>query len=372
MYNQFSYWENSTYFNNVDLVVIGSGIVGLNSAIHYKKAHPDHKVLVLERGILPNGASTKNAGFACFGSPSELLDDLSNNSEDIVFSILEKRWKGLQELRNLLGDENIDFQNNFGFELFTNRELFSEYSDKINYLNSKLQNIVGTSPYSIVENKFGFNNLSGIIKNQYEGQIDTGKMMKSLTQLAQQLNINIINGVKVNTITDNNTNIELSTNNIGVIKSKKVIVATNGFAKQLLSVNVNPARAQVLVTKPIKNLPFKGTFHYDKGYYYFRNIHNRVLFGGGRNLDFEGETTDEINANTKIIDELKRLLKEVILPNTPHEIDQTWAGIMGVGNTKETIVKHYSENIVCAVKMGGMGVAIGSLIGKEAAELIKQ
>ena len=60
----------------------------------------------------------------------------------------------------------------------------------------------------------------------------------------------------------------------------------------------------------------------------------------------------------------------MILPSTSFEIDYTWAGIMGVGNTKNNIVKQYSENIVCAVRMGGMGVAIGSLIGKEAAELL--
>lgn len=373
MYNQFSYWENNTFFNNIDLIVIGSGIVGLNAAIHYKKNNPSHKVIVLEKGILPNGASTKNAGFACFGSPSELFDDLSNNSEDEVFTLVEKRWKGLNALRSLLGDENIDFQNNHGLELFTknNPELFAECTDKIDYLNNKLTSIVGPSTYSIIENNFGFNNISGIIKNQYEGQIDTGKMMYALTQLAKEKGINIINNTSVLSINDNNSSVNLITDSLGDIKCNKVIVATNGFAKNLLNIDVEPARAQVVITKPINNLPFKGTFHYDKGYYYFRNIHNRVLFGGGRNLDFKTENTTELNTTSLVIDELQKLLKEVILPNTTHEIDYSWAGIMGVGNNKNTIVKYYSNNVVCAVRMGGMGVAIGTLIGQEAAELIK-
>lgn len=371
MYSKYSYWEKNTFFNNIDLVIIGSGIVGLNAAIHYKKKNPTHKVIVLERGLLPNGASTKNAGFACFGSPSELLDDLSSNTEDEVFALVEKRWKGLNELRNLLGDENLDFQNNYGLELFTqnNLNLFSECADKIDYLNTKLTSIIGANTYSIVENNFGFNNISGIIKNKYEGQIDTGKMMKSLTQLAQENGITIINNVTVTAINDNK-NVEIETDHLDILKTKKVIVATNGFAKTLLNIDVEPARAQVIITKPINDLPFKGTFHYDKGYYYFRNIHDRVLFGGGRNLDFKTENTTELNTTPLIIDELKKLLKEVILPNTPHEIDYSWAGIMGVGNTKNTIVKHYSNNIVCAVRMGGMGIAIGTLIGQEAAELI--
>lgn len=373
MENKFSYWENNTFFNNIDLLVIGSGIVGLNAALNYKITYPKHKVIVLERGVLPNGASTKNAGFACFGSPSELLDDLKSSSENHVFALVEKRWKGLQELRTLIGDENLDFQNNFGLELFTenNTELYQECADKIDYLNQQTSKITGPNTYSIISNNYGFHKISGIIKNQYEGQIDTGKMMSKLTQLVIEKGIHIINNTSVNSIYDNGNEVEINTDTTGVLKPKKVIVATNGFAKSLLDLDVEPARAQVLITKPIENLPFKGTFHYDKGYYYFRNIHNRVLFGGGRNLDFKGENTTEIKTTELIIDELKRLLKEVILPSTPFEVDYTWAGIMGVGNTKESIVKHYSENVICAVRMGGMGVAIGSLIGKEASELLK-
>jgi glycine/D-amino acid oxidase-like deaminating enzyme len=372
MQSRFSYWENNSYFNAIDLLVVGSGIVGLNTAIHYKKNNPTHKVLVLERGVLPNGASTKNAGFACFGSPSELLDDLTTSSEDEVFSLVEKRWKGLQELRNLLGDENLDFQNNYGLELFTptDNELYNSCLEKLEYLNKNLTSIIGKNTYSTVTNSFGFNNISGTIKNQYEGQIDTGKMMTSLTILAQELGIIIINNITVISVNDNENNVEVTTNATPLLHPTKVVVATNGFAKELLNIDVEPARAQVLITKPISNLPFKGTFHYDKGYYYFRNIHNRVLFGGGRNLDFKAENTTSLENTPLIINELNRILKEVILPNTNFEIDYTWAGIMGVGDTKQNIVKHYSKNIICAVRMGGMGVAIGSLIGKEAAELL--
>ena len=43
---------------------------------------------------------------------------------------------------------------------------------------------------------------------------------------------------------------------------------------------------------------------------------------------------------------------------------------MGVGNQKKAIVKPISSNVFCGVRLGGMGVAIGSLVGKELAELI--
>ena len=60
----------------------------------------------------------------------------------------------------------------------------------------------------------------------------------------------------------------------------------------------------------------------------------------------------------------------MILPGTDYKIENRWSGIMGLGDTKSPIVKKVSGNIYCAVRMGGMGVALGSLTGEEAATLV--
>ena len=88
---KFSYWEYKTWFSNVDFTIVGGGIVGLCCAFFLKKKHPNRKVVVLERGILPQGASSKNAGFACFGSISEILSDLKTHSEEQVLELVKKR-----------------------------------------------------------------------------------------------------------------------------------------------------------------------------------------------------------------------------------------------------------------------------------------
>ncbi|MDP1802180.1 MAG: FAD-dependent oxidoreductase [Bacteroidota bacterium] len=367
-----SYWENKFLFKKYDLIVVGSGIVGLSTAISFKQKNKKASVLILERGILPSGASTKNAGFACFGSVSELLDDLTKMPEETVWKTVEMRWEGLELLRKRLGDKHLGYKALGGFELFDKEKSFGACSEKIDTLNKKIKKTLGLKNcYSIVAPKnLYFKNINGIIKNQYEGQIDTSLMMANLIALAHDMGIIILNTISINKIKSLKNSVELLSD-LGVFKATKVVVATNGFAKQLLNLpDVQPARAQVLITKPIKNLKIKGTFHYKEGYYYFRNIDNRILFGGGRNLDIKGETTTEIELNNKIQKYLDKLLKEMILPETPFEIDHRWSGIMGVGSEKKPIIKLVQPNVLAAVRMGGMGVAIGSLVGEQAAKEI--
>jgi hypothetical protein len=45
---------------------------------------------------------------------------------------------------------------------------------------------------------------------------------------------------------------------------------------------------------------------------------------------------------------------------------------MGVGTQKKAIVKQLSNNVACGVRLGGMGIAIGSTIGNELAAIINQ
>jgi glycine/D-amino acid oxidase-like deaminating enzyme len=174
----------------------------------------------------------------------------------------------------------------------------------------------------------------------------------------------------VETFQETDNAVHIKTNQFE-FKTNKLFIATNGFASQLIDQPVKPARAQVLITKPIKSLHIKGTFHLDKGFYYFRNINDRVLFGGGRNLDFIGEETTEMAQTDLIQNHLEHLLKTIILPETVFEIEHRWSGIMGVGQQKKAIVKQLSNHVYCGVRLGGMGVAIGSTIGKELAQLIE-
>jgi glycine/D-amino acid oxidase-like deaminating enzyme len=369
---QLSYWEIKNWFSNVDFTIVGSGIVGLHTAIRLRERFPKAKIILLEKGILPQGASTKNAGFACFGSVSEIISDLKSHSEDEVIQLIQKRYLGLQLLRKNLGDEAIDYKPFGGYELFLKEDeaFYNDCISKIPFINDIVRPLFKSEVYSKTLDRFDFKNtFEYLIFNEFEGQIDTGNMMQALLKKAIQNDIFILNNQTVSEHQELNDGVEIVTNEV-TFKTKKLLFTTNGFAAELTKNEVKPARAQVLITKPIENLHIKGTFHLDQGYYYFRNINNRILFGGGRNLDFEGETTTSLETTEIIQNRLEDLLKNVILPTTPFEIEHRWSGIMGIGISKKPIVQQVSNHVYCGVRMGGMGVAIGSLIGKEVADLI--
>ncbi len=372
---QLSFWERDRYFTNIDVVVVGSGIVGLNAALSLKEKSPKLNIMVAERGALPSGASTKNAGFACFGSVSELADDLSKMPENEVFSLVAKRFEGLRRLRARLGDAAMKFEEYGGYEVFDNEISYSSYADRITEFNLKLKDVIGRNEvYKSADaeiSRFGFRNVKHMIVCQAEGQIDTGLMIEALIEKVKAAGIKILNGLHVTKFTNEDDGLILQTENGYTISTKRLLICTNGFAKQLLpKEDVEPARAQVLITSPIPSLKVKGTFHYDKGYYYFRNVGDRVLFGGARNMDFTNENTMEHATTPMIQEKLEMLLRDMIIPGEKYTIEQRWSGTMGVGAQKSPIVKKIAENVFCAVRMGGMGIALGSLVGEEAADLV--
>lgn len=375
-FNQLSYWEKNVITEQIDFAVVGGGIVGIATALRIKELHPKAKVILLERGYLSTGASTKNAGFACFGSVTELADDLSRMDEQAVWDTVSMRWRGLQRLRERFSDAAIGLQLKGSWDLITEDETgtLNKLHDLVPYLNQKVAQITGNnhcfSYDTAIGERAGFHHINGGFHNRLEGEINTGKLLLASQQLLANAGIISLTGIEILHLEPTENKVIIHTN-FGELIAAKVAVTVNGFAQQLLQDNrIRPARAQVIVTEKIPGFELPGTFHYQKGYYYFRSIDNRLLFGGGRNLDFTGETTVEFATTEQIISSLKHLMKTVIFPGKNVNIDYQWAGIMGVGDEKKPIIERIHPHIAIGVRMGGMGVAIGSLVGEELADLL--
>ena len=373
----FSYWEQQS-FSYYDHIVVGAGIVGLSAAIELKEKYPQQRVLVLERGLLPTGASTRNAGFACMGSATELLDDLQYTPEADVVALFAARKRGLEILRTRLGDDKIGYKANGSYELISEQEM--GVMNRLDYLNRLLQPITGNAAFRSADNKikeFGFagSYSQALIENTCEGELNTGTMMRALMDMAIQKGIEIKTGAEVTGYHESEKTVSVQVkdpfrNELWTLSCATITICTNAFTKQLLpNEDITPGRGQVLITDAIPGLKIKGIFHFDQGFYYFREIDGRVLFGGGRNIDFAGEETTEIALNEKIHADLEEKLRTIILPDTPYTIAQRWAGIMAFGQTKYPIVKAFSGRVFGAFRLGGMGVALGTEVARQVVAL---
>jgi glycine/D-amino acid oxidase-like deaminating enzyme len=361
-----SFWEKEILDQAFDLIVIGAGIVGLSSAYFYKRQHPNDRVLVLEKGAIPEGASTRNAGFACFGSVTELMADMQKDTEGNIKKRILRRYKGLQLLRETLGDQPIGYKHCGGYEIFSNLESFKEAESYIPVLNDWFLELTAE------KEAFEPMALNGhhAIHSRLEGALHPGKMMQALIHKVQSSGVEIKWNSQVME-TESSGKVQLK--NGRILESGQILIACNGFAGELVGeIEIKPGRGLVLVSEPWPDNPWKGIFHYDRGFVYFRNIGTRLLLGGGRNRAAEEEQTDRFGTNGEVKKYLLEFAADQLDFANHLSFEHEWSGIMGFTPTKNPMVERLDQIRVIAGGLSGMGIAIGMDVARRAVEIINR
>ena len=302
-----------------------------------------------------------------------MAENTRTDSQDELLSLVEKRYKGGLDLRQLLGDPNIDYRPVGGYEL----DFQGDLHERMYTFNDWLKPLFNNPVFSDARDKipaFGFDQtkVKGLVKNQFEGSVDTGKMMEAFARKAREAGVQFYTQTEVLHYVEQTNGVEVAVSTAeGSLQlfTGQLALCTNAFTKALLpEADLEPGRGMVLVTKPLTWTPPQGTFHYHSGYNYFRNAGNRILLGGARHLDLKGETTTKEGINSRLESQLKEDLKSFIAPERPLEIDYAWSGIMAFGEGKAPLLLHPSSRVHAAVRLGGMGVALGTGLGKELAQ----
>lgn len=371
-----SFWEQDAMLE-ADCLVIGAGLIGLLTALEWRDAHADARIVVLERGLLPSGASSRNAGFACFGSLTELLGDIDAVGMDATVALVERRWHGLARLRARVADMTMALENHGGFELLTASQLPA--LEHLDALNAALRPLFGDTVFSVQPAALaacGFGpQIHALVGNRFESQLHSGKLMRALALLAGASGIEIHTGATVTAIEDGGEQVAVHVSNGAdatlTFSAARVALCTNGMIGGLApQVGIEPARGQVLITEPIADLRLRGCYHFDEGFYYFRNVGNRILLGGARNRDFQSERTTTPGVTEPIQEALQMLLEKVILPGQSVSIAQRWSGLMGFTVDKQPVVQKLSAHVAVGFGCNGMGVALSADVAQRTAALL--
>lgn len=353
-----SYWERTAWSAPHDLVVVGAGITGSSAAMFYLRKHPGASVVLLERSAHPSGASTRNAGFTCFGTVGEGLDDLANEPEDEVVDRIRRRYEGLKLLQSELPASETGHRMTGGHELFLDDADFERCAAEIPRFNRYLKEVTGEAEvYKAVRV-----NGKPAISISIEGHLHSGKLIKALHAQVHRLGGRIQWGMPVASVDPGEVRLASGE----VLAARHILVATNGFTGAIPGMPVvHPARGLVMVVTGDGIDRWQGSWHAERGFTYWRDVDGGLLIGGGRHLDIPGERTMEHGVNPVIRDYLWTFLHDTLGVKVDTVTDQ-WNGVMGFPEGRKT--PHLAEikpGVWVAAGLSGMGVALGMGVGRE-------
>src|SRR5690606_24053804 len=246
-----SYWDRTAFTSSFDVLVIGAGIVGCSAALTCREAGRDLRIGILERGALPDGASTRNAGFACFGSLTEVCADIAAMGEEQTLSLIHRRRSGLLSLLQRLPAEAIDYDAAGGCEIFLpqDEEIYTECMTHLNRLNEQLAPVFGSEvfvPDDAYAVTMGLDGVAHVVRHPFEGVLHPGKMMRMFWQQVEDAGIAMFNGVNVRRLDQEDDYVTVCDAQGMSWRARYVIVATNAYVAGLIDgLPVIPCRNQV-------------------------------------------------------------------------------------------------------------------------------
>jgi glycine/D-amino acid oxidase-like deaminating enzyme len=374
--SNLSIWESESFYSTQDIIIIGGGFMGLWTALYLKQKNSALNITILEKNITPLGASTRNAGFSCFGSPTEILSDIETLGLEETLEIVRMRFEGIEKIKNTFSAKQIDLDNCGGYELINkDYKYYNQLDEKIDFLNDQLKSITEKAHTFVRRDDLisekGLVGFDAMIENTLESGIHSGKLVSALIQKVQASGVSILNGIEVKSWERNLDGIQVYTHQQIKFTANQIMFCTNAFGNNISpELNITPARGQVIVTSEIPNLKLKGTFHFDEGFYYFRNLDGKILIGGARNEDFEGERTTDITGSEFIKNKLIDFLKKHVDPSYKFTIENHWSGIMGFTENKKPLLTKLQDNVFAVIACNGMGVALTPIMGEKAAEML--
>ena len=196
-----------------------------------------------------------------------------------------------------------------------------------------------------------------------------------LSQWCEHLGMEIRFGVPVSAWEETGTGLDVIIgDNKLTVNTERLAICTNAFTTPFLDgePDFKPGRGQVLVTEPLPDGCPDGNFHAHLGFYYMRNVADRVLIGGGRHLDIDGETTLEEGTTGQIQQDLEEKVCSWLGWEQMPPVDHRWSGPMAFGDRRQPVIRPLAPRVVAGYRLGGMGVALGTEVGERVARMIDE
>jgi taurine dehydrogenase large subunit len=372
----------------VDVAIIGAGYTGLSCALHLAKEH-GIKAHVLEANQTAWGCSGRNAGFILKSSGRKTYSQMSSQwGEEVMRGIYQEMCAGVDTVKELIA-QGIDCEQQPAGYL------------KVAHKPNKLKELISLA--KLQQEMFGYDvqilsqqevrqqymddkNAFGAILYQDGFGLNPLKLAWGYQVLAQKAGAKIhcsspvINWHEENQGQANSKQV-LHTPK-GLVKAKKVIIATNGYTPKnfhsLINARTLPVLSQIIVTQALTEEQLKACNFLTSNvimdtralkYYYRKLPDNRILFGGRGAIT--GKSADDPYYAQRLLTVLKSSFPALATINYDH----AWSGwicmaLDDLPHIYQSTDSSGESNVFYAMGYCGSGVSFSVQAGKRLAEKV--
>ena len=354
-------------------LIVGAGYTGLSAARKLSQLHPDQKIILVDAQLAGEGASSRNSGYLV---DTTLNDGFTSNKDLKNYKIKSDIYNlGIKQIKKFIKEYQVDCDWNESGKFFASskkkdKEILKNFSNVLsqlgfehNLLDSKeLSKRLGTSFYNIALFTKG-----GVL-------LHPGKLVRAMIDILP-VNIQLL---------ENSTLIKWSKKNDiiycyfknGIIKTKKIIFATNGFLKSLgIKSNYNfPITLTASMTRSLTDEEYKSIGEPKEwGVLPVRPMGATVRMTKNRRILIRNtaEVYSPFQMSRSVLN--KRSSKQRIgikkrFPQLPDDIIQSsWSGVVSRTRNSSQIFEKIDENIYVAGCYNGSGIGVGTLFGEQIA-----
>jgi glycine/D-amino acid oxidase-like deaminating enzyme len=354
-------------------LIVGAGYTGLSAARKLAEIYPNKTITLIDAQLAGEGASSRNSGYLV---DTTLNDGFTSDRDLENYKKKTNIYKlGIEAVKKFIQEYQVDCDFNECGKYYASSKIddqkilenFSKILSKLNYENhllfrDDLKKQLGTNFYNV-----GLYTKGGILLNP-------GKLARAM--------INALpNNVK---LFENSFLINWKLNNgkiicefkKGIINSKKIIFATNGFLKSLgIKKNYNfPLTLTASMTRPLTNKEYSDIGSPKEwGVLPVRPMGATVRMTKDKRIMIRNtaEVSNPFKMSKMELDKKSAIQKIGIkkrFPQLPNDIiESTWSGVVSRSRNSSQIFEKLEDNVFVAGCYNGSGIGVGTLFGEQIA-----
>ena len=364
-----------TLSSNLDSewLIIGAGYTGLSAARKLGQLYPNQKIILVDAQLAGEGASSRNSGYLV---DTTLNDGFTSDKELENYKKKTNIYKlGIESVKKFIKEYQVDCDwNECGKYFASSRvedkkilESFSETLSKLGFENNLLFN-------NDLKKKLGTNFYNVALRTKGGILLHPGKLVRAMIDTLPE-NVNLYENSSLIRWKKIKGSIICNFKS-GIIKTKKIIFATNGFLKSLgIKPHYNfPLTLTASMTRNLTENEFK-TIGEPKewGVLPVRPMGATIRMTKDKRILIRNtaEVHDPYKMSRQELE--KRTIEQKIgikkrFPQLPDDIIQSsWSGIVSRTRNSSQVFEKIDENVYAAGCYNGSGIGVGTLFGEQIA-----